>query len=65
VGIDVKNFDGIFDIFKRLHNQNDFPGNGIGLAHCKKIINIHDGDIWVESIENKGSKFYFTIPKFI
>lgn len=65
VGIDAKNFDEIFDIFKRLHNQNDFPGNGIGLAHCKKIITIHDGDIWVESTENKGSTFYFTIPKFI
>jgi light-regulated signal transduction histidine kinase (bacteriophytochrome) len=63
IGIDPKNFDEIFQIFKRLHNENDYPGNGIGLAHCKKIINIHNGNIWVESEEKKGSRFYFTISK--
>ena len=67
VGIDLKNFDEIFYIFKRLHNENDYPGNGIGLAHCKKIINIHNGNIWVESSEKKGSgsTFYFTISKYL
>jgi signal transduction histidine kinase len=65
VGIDAKDLGDIFYIFKRLHNEIDYPGNGIGLAHCKKIIDIHDGDIWVDSAENKGSTFYFTIPKFI
>lgn len=65
VGIDSKNFDEIFYIFKRLHNENDYPGNGIGLAHCKKIINIHNGNIWVESSEKKGSIFYFTISKYL
>ena len=65
IGIDSKNFDEIFQIFKRLHNENDYPGNGIGLAHCKKIINIHNGNIWVESEEKKGSRFYFTISKYL
>ncbi len=65
IGIDAKHFDNIFYIFKRLHNEDDYSGNGIGLAHCKKIITIHGGDIWVDSTENKGSTFYFTIPKFI
>jgi two-component system sensor kinase FixL len=65
VGIDSKNFDEIFYIFKRLHNENDYPGNGIGLAHCKKIINIHNGNIWVESSGKKGSTFYFTISKYL
>lgn len=65
VGIDPKNFDEIFFIFKRLHNENEYPGNGIGLAHCKKIINIHNGNIWVESIQKMGSTFYFTISKYL
>lgn len=63
VGIDAKNFQEIFLIFKRLHNAQDYPGNGIGLAHCKKIVTIHNGNIWVESTLNKGSIFYFTISK--
>ncbi|MDI1316350.1 ATP-binding protein [Flavobacterium sp.] len=65
VGIDSKNFGEIFLIFKRLHNDNDYAGNGIGLAHCKKIIEIHDGNIWVESTPEIGSTFYFTISKYI
>jgi two-component system sensor kinase FixL len=65
VGIDSKYFDEIFYIFKRLHNENDYSGNGIGLAHCKKIITIHNGNIWVESEVKKGSTFYFTISKYL
>ena len=62
IGIDPKNRDKIFIIFKRLHKNNDYPGIGIGLAHCKKIVELHGGKIWVEGEEGKGSTFCFTLP---
>ncbi|MFD0993983.1 PAS domain-containing sensor histidine kinase [Tenacibaculum geojense] len=62
IGISEKHKDKIFIIFQRLHNREDFEGIGIGLAHCKKIVALHEGEIWVESKEGKGSAFYFTIP---
>ncbi|WP_264509850.1 ATP-binding protein [Flavobacterium sp. N1719] len=65
IGIDPSKFDDIFQIFKRLHNQHVYEGNGIGLAHCKKIVNIHNGEIWVESNGTDGSTFYFSISKKI
>lgn len=65
IGIDTKNLEQIFMIFKRLHGENTFAGTGIGLAHCKKIIEAHNGEIWVESIVGKGSTFNFTISKNI
>ncbi len=65
IGIDSKNSEQIFMIFKRLHTQTIYKGYGIGLAHCKKIIEIHNGEIWVDSILGEGSTFNFTISKKI
>jgi light-regulated signal transduction histidine kinase (bacteriophytochrome) len=62
LGIDMKYANQIFAVFKRLHGR-DYPGTGIGLAICKRIIDRRGGRIWVESAVGKGSTFYFAIPK--
>ena len=63
IGIDAEYFDQIFIIFKRLHSRDEYAGNGMGLAITKKIVENMSGKIWVVSEKDKGSTFYFTIPK--
>lgn len=62
IGIDDKYHDKIFQVFQRLHNQNEYYGTGIGLALCQKIVDLHGGEIWVNSELNRGSEFCFTLP---
>lgn len=62
IGIDSRYFDRIFLIFQRLHAPGEYDGSGIGLAVCKRIVERHDGKIWVESTVGQGSKFALTLP---
>jgi len=63
IGIARENNERIFIIFQRLHTRNQYKGSGIGLSHCKKIVELHKGKIWLDSEVGKGTTFYFTIPQ--
>ncbi len=65
IGIKENYLNKIFVIFQRLHDKSQYEGDGIGLAHCKKIVDIHEGTIWAESEFGAGTTFYFTISKNI
>ena len=63
IGIEPQYHEAVFELFNRLHSTTDYTGTGIGLAVCKKIIDIHGGKIWVQSDLYKGAEFIFTLPK--
>src|SRR6185369_213353 len=64
IGIEADYADRIFVIFQRLHPKSAYPGTGIGLAMCRKIVEFHGGQIWLDtSYTNGGSRFHFTLPR--
>ncbi len=62
IGVTAGNLERIFGMFQRLHTQDEYPGSGLGLATCKKIVELHGGKIWMESAPGNGSTVYFTLP---
>ncbi len=65
IGIPMEYKNKLFQMFKRLHTEQEFQGTGMGLAICKRIVNFYGGEVWFESETGKGTSFFFTIPKTI
>ncbi len=63
IGIEAKEINSLFDIFQRVDTRNKFEGSGIGLAHCKKIVDLHHGKIWMESELGVGTSIHFTVKR--
>ena len=63
IGIDIKYYDSVFELFKRMDNVAGFDGSGVGLAIVKRIITLHNGRIWFQSVLGKGTTFYIAFPK--
>ena len=63
IGFEMQYADRIFAIFKRLHHAEEYPGSGMGLAMCKRIVERHGGRIWAQSRLDEGSNFFFSLPR--
>lgn len=62
IGLDPKNHEKVFEVFKTLHARDRFEGNGIGLSVCKKVVERHGGRMWIDSVPGEGASFWFTLP---
>ena len=63
LGIDPKHHDKVFEVFRRLHTQQQIPGSGVGLAVCRRVVHRHGGELWLESAPGAGTTFFFTLPE--